>query len=409
MSDATNRRLDLVVFGATSFVGQLLCRRLVERFGTNGPLKWAIAGRNAVKLDTVAADTGADVEQIVADASDPEALATLAQATKVVASTVGPYARYGSELVAAVVKAGTDYCDLTGETQWIRRMIDMHSASAQESGARIVHACGFDSIPSDLGVWHLQQQSLERFGTSCTHVSMRVAALRGGASGGTIASMLNLVEEASHDPELRKVLADPYVLNPPEMRPGPKQRDINRPQRDKASGQWIAPFVMAAVNTRVVQRTHALLGRPWGDEFTYDEAMLMGPGPIGAAKAGGLTAGLAAGLGLAAIGPARRALARYVLPKPGDGPSPQAQERGSFELRLYGTTATGETITTRVTGKRDPGYGATSRMLTEAAHALVELAPAQKPGGFWTPASALGDDLVARLQTHAGMTFEVLD
>lgn len=408
MSALTDRRLDLVVFGATSFVGQLLCRRLVERFGTDGTLKWAIAGRNAAKLDTVATDTGADVERIVADATDPQALATLAGATKVVVSTVGPYARYGSELVTAVANAGTDYCDLTGETQWIRRMIDTHTATAQASGARIVHACGFDSIPSDLGVWHLQQQSLERLGEPCTHVSMRVVTLRGGASGGTIASMLNLVEEASHAPELRKLLADPYVLNPPEMRHGPRQRDINRPQRDEATGQWIAPFVMAAVNTRVVQRTHALLGRPWGDDFTYDEAMLMGPGPAGAAKAGGLTAGLATGMGLAAIGPARRALARYVLPKPGEGPSPQAQERGSFDLRFHGTTATGASMTTRVTGDRDPGYGATSRMLAETAQALVELDSAQRLGGFWTPASAFGDDLTQRLEAHAGMTFQVI-
>jgi short subunit dehydrogenase-like uncharacterized protein len=409
MSAKADRRLDLIVFGATSFVGQLLCRRLVERQGIDGPLKWAIAGRNAAKLDQVATDTGADVERIVADASDAGALATMAADTRVVASTVGPYALYGSALVAAVAEAGTDYCDLTGETQWMRRMIDAHAATAEASGARIVHTCGFDSIPSDLGVWHLQQQALDRFDAPCEHVSMRVATMRGGASGGTIASMMNLMEEVAADPAMRKLLADPFALAPPDQRTGPRQPDVNRPMRDDASGQWVAPFVMAAVNTRVVHRSHALLGRPWGPAFTYDEAMLMGTGPLGAAKAGGLSGGLAAGMGLAALGPTRRALQRFVLPKPGEGPSPEAQEKGSFDLRFFGTTADGRTIRTRVTGDRDPGYSGTARMLSEAATALVELDADEVGGGFWTPATAFGDRLVERLEDHAGIRFDVLD
>jgi short subunit dehydrogenase-like uncharacterized protein len=409
MSAKADRRLDLIVFGATSFVGQLLCRRLVERQGVDGPLKWAIAGRNAAKLDQVATDTGADVERIVADASDAGALATMAADTRVVASTVGPYALYGSTLVAAVAAAGTDYCDLTGETQWMRRMIDAHAATAEASGARIVHTCGFDSIPSDLGVWHLQQQALDRFDAPCEHVSMRVATMRGGASGGTIASMMNLMEEVSADPAMRKLLADPFALAPPDQRTGPRQPDVNRPMRDDASGQWVAPFVMAAVNTRVVHRSHALLGRPWGPAFTYDEAMLMGTGPLGAAKAGALSGGLAAGMGLAALGPTRRALQRFVLPKPGEGPSPEAQEKGSFDLRFFGTTADGRTIRTRVTGDRDPGYSGTARMLAEAATALVELDADEVGGGFWTPATAFGDRLVERLEDHAGIRFDVLD
>jgi short subunit dehydrogenase-like uncharacterized protein len=409
MSAKADRRLDLIVFGATSFVGQLLCRRLVERQGIDGPLKWAIAGRNAAKLDQVATDTGADVERIVADASDAGALATMAADTRVVASTVGPYALYGSTLVAAVAAAGTDYCDLTGETQWMRRMIDAHAATAEASGARIVHTCGFDSIPSDLGVWHLQQQALDRFDAPCEHVSMRVATMRGGASGGTIASMMNLMEEVAADPAMRKLLADPFALAPPDQRTGPRQPDVNRPMRDDASGQWVAPFVMAAVNTRVVHRSHALLGRPWGPAFTYDEAMLMGTGPLGAAKAGALSGGLAAGMGLAALGPTRRALQRFVLPKPGEGPSPEAQEKGSFDLRFFGTTADGRTIRTRVTGDRDPGYSGTARMLAEAATALIELDADEVGGGFWTPATAFGDRLVERLEDHAGIRFDVLD
>jgi short subunit dehydrogenase-like uncharacterized protein len=408
MKRTSHRPFDLIVFGATSFVGQLLCRHLVERHGTSGALKWAIAGRDAAKLDQVAQDTGADVERIIADASDRQALAGLAESTRVVVSTVGPYALYGSELIAAVVAAGTDYCDLTGEPQWMRAMIDAHSESAVASGARIVHACGFDSIPSDLGVWFTQQRSIERFDSPCDHVAMRVYAMKGGASGGTIASMMNLMEEAAADPDLRRLLADPYALAPKEMRSGVQQRELTAPTHDAASGQWIAPFVMAGVNTRVVQRTHALLGRPWGDDFKYEEAMVMGSGLAGGVKAAGLSAGILGGMGLAALSPARKVLTQFVLPKPGEGPSPQAQRDGYFELRFFGLTPTGRAIRTQVTGDRDPGYGCTARMLGEAAVALVDLDPQEVGGGFWTPSTAFGDSLIERLESHAGVEFNVL-
>ncbi|MGI9578823.1 MAG: saccharopine dehydrogenase family protein [Microthrixaceae bacterium] len=402
-----DRKFDLVVFGATSFVGEITCRHLVERHGTDGPLRWAIAGRSATKLDEVARSTGADVERIVADAADESALADMAASTRVVISTVGPYALYGSPLVAAVSAAGTDYCDLTGETHWIRHMIDAHQSDAEASGARILNSCGFDSIPSDLGVWFTQQQALEHFDEPCDAISMRVHGTKGGASGGTIASMLNIVEEAAKDKELRKLLADQYALNPADMRSGPKQPDTVRPTRDPQSGEWLAPFVMAAVNTRIVQRSSALLGRPWGPEFLYDEAMDMGTGPLGAAKATGLVAGLGAGMGALALGPTRNLATRF-LPKPGDGPSLDAQMAGYFDLRFYGTTASGKRASTRVTGDRDPGYGATARMLGETAVALLDLPPDDVGGGFWTPAAALGDRLVERLEAHAGMRFEWL-
>lgn len=406
MSRHPDRPFDLVVFGATSFVGQILCRHLVDRHGTQGPLRWAVAGRSASKLDEVAGRTGAHVERIVADAADAAALADLAGSSRVVVSTVGPYALYGSELVAAVAAAGTDYADLTGETQWMRRMIDAHAETAEASGARIVHACGFDSIPSDLGVWFTQQRAQEAFGEPCASISMRVESMKGGASGGTIASMLNLVEEAAADPELRKLLADPYALAPPDLRTGPPQPDTTRPTRDEATGEWLAPFVMAAVNTRVVHRSHALLGRPWGPGFTYDEAMGTGGGPLGAVKATAVSAGLAAGLGLTALGPTRKLVGK-VVPKPGTGPSPKAQVAGGFDIRFRGTTADGRTITTRVTGDRDPGYGSTGKMLGETAVALTELGD-DVPGGFWTPSTVLGDALVERLEAHAGLRFDVL-
>lgn len=402
------RRLDLVVFGATSFVGEILCRYLVGRHGTDGPLRWAIAGRSRAKLDAVAKSTGARVEQIVADAADASAMAELAASTRVVVSTVGPYALYGSPLVAAAARAGTDYCDLTGEPHWMQRMIDAHHEEAVRSGARIVHACGFDSIPSDLGVWFTQQQAMERFGECCTRIAMRVKAMKGGASGGTIASMMNVVEEASRDSELRKILTNPYALAPAGMRSGVRQANVSLPEHDEASGEWLAPFVMASVNTRIVFRSHALLGQPWGADFRYDEAMMMGTGIGGALKAGALTAGLGAFMAAASVAPLRGLLNSYVLPKPGEGPSPAEQEAGFFDIRLFGTTAGGRTIATKVTGDRDPGYGSTGKMLGEAAVCLLELDRDKVGGGFWTPATSMGQDLADRLVAHAGITFDVL-
>ena len=408
-SDSSDRRLDIVVFGATSFVGQILCAYLARRHGVDGPLKWAIAGRNADKLDAAAVDTGADVEQIIADASDAEAMARLVADTRVVISTVGPYALYGSALVAAAAAAGTDYCDLTGEPQWMQKMIDAHGDTAAANGARIVHTCGFDSIPSDLGVWYTQQQAQERLGTHCSKIAMRVKAMKGGASGGTIASAMNVMDEVSKDPSLRKVLANPYALAPVDMRTGPKQQNVTIPTNNDPSGQWVAPFVMASVNTRVVQRSHALLGRPWGDDFLYDEAMIMGDGPVGAAKAAMTTGGLGGFMAAASVGPIRSLLNNYVLPKPGTGPSLDKQKAGFYDLRFFGETADGQTIVTKVTGDADPGYGSTAKMLGEAAIALLELDHATTPGGFHTPTTAFGDDLIERLIEHAGLSFSVID
>ena len=403
-----DRRFDLIVFGATSFVGQILTRHLVARVGNDGDIRWAIAGRNADKLAEVASRSGAAVDQIVADAADHEAMASLAESTRVVVSTVGPYALYGSPLVAAVAAAGTDYCDLTGEPHWMRAMIDAHQADAEASGARIVHACGFDSIPSDLGVWFTQQQAIERFHAPCTSIALRVHTMKGGASGGTVASGLNMIEEARRDPALRTILGNPYALAPDGMRTGPRQPNVTMPQRDETSGQWAAPFIMAATNTRVVQRTHALLGRPWGDEFEYDEAMLVGSGAAGAIKAAAVTGGMGAFAGLATLGPGRKLLG-MVLPEPGEGPSPRAQEAGCFDVRLYGSTADGRTIVTKVTGDRDPGYGSTAKMIAEAALAFADVPASTTSGGFWTPATAFGDLLIDRLVEHAGLTFDVLE
>ncbi len=401
------REYDLVVYGATSFVGQILCRYLVRRHGPDGDLRWAIAGRSASKLDEVAASTGADVPRVVADASDRTVLDELAASTKVVASTVGPYALHGSELVAAVVEAGSDYCDLTGEVQWMRRMIDRHQARAEVTGARLVHACGFDSIPSDLGTWFIQQRAVEQFGEPCVEVRMSVKGTKGGVSGGTAASGMQMFEEMAEDPDLRKVVTDPYVLAPVDLRRGPKQPSIGRPIRDDRFESWVAPFVMAPTNSAVVLRSHALLGQPWGRDFTYGETMMTGDGLAGGVAAWAMTAGLAAFAGAASFGPTRK-LIGAVIPKPGTGPSEATQQAGYFDLRFVGRTKNGHEIRTKVTGDADPGYGSTAKMLGESAVALLDLDPANVGGGLWTPASAFGDALIERLESHAGVRFDVV-
>lgn len=402
------RVYDVVLYGATSFVGQIVCRHLAQRHGDDGGLRWAIAGRNADKLERVAADVGADVPRLVADADDRVSLDELVASTHVVATTVGPYAIHGSPLVAAAVAAGTDYCDLTGETPWMRRMIDGHHDDATSSGARVVHACGFDSVPSDLGVWFLQREAVARFGEPCSAVRMGLAGASGGFSGGTVASLFNVLDEARHDPGVRRLLADPYALVPDEAPPAVRSADITWPVYDDGLDSWLAAFVMAAINTRVVHRTHFLLGRPWGDGFTYAEGTMTGGGMLGRAKALAMSGGLAGFQGAAAFGPVRSLLGR-VLPEPGEGPSAAKQAAGWYDLRFHGRTGGGRELTVQVTGDADPGYGSTAKMFGEVAAALVELDRGEVGGGFRTPASALGDRLLDRLEAHAGMTFEVID
>lgn len=400
-------RYSFVVFGATSFVGQILCRYLLQRHGAQG---WAMAGRSLAKLQTLQGELGAEAAQvplIVADASDEMALGTLCAQTRVVISTVGPYALYGSPLVKVCAETGTDYCDLTGEVQWIRRMIAAHEATAKASGARIVHCCGFDSIPSDLGVHYLQQAAQERFGAPCTRVKLRIRTLRGGFSGGTVASLMNVMRELSEDPSLRKVMADPYAVCPPAVG-RPRQPDVMFAQYDAELKSWLAPFVMAGINTRIVHRSNALKGDVYGSDFRYDEAMLTGPGFKGRATAVGVSLGLGGFVAAAALPPTRWLLENYVVPKPGEGPTPEQQEKGRYDFRFHGSTANGRTLAVKVTGDRDPGYGSTAKMLGEAGACLAELDRKAVPGGFWTPATALGDALVERLQAHAGLTFGVI-
>jgi short subunit dehydrogenase-like uncharacterized protein len=350
---------------------------------------------------------------LVADAADEGSLRALCAQANVVVSTVGPYALHGEPLVKACAESGTDYCDLAGEVQWIRRMIQRHEPAARASGARIVHCCGFDSIPSDLGVFFLQQQARERFGQPCSRVAMRVRSLRGGVSGGTVDSLLDVVREAAADPALRRELADAYSLCPPATGPRPRQPRVAGARLDALSGGWVAPFVMSAINTRVVLRSQALLGTAYGEDFRYDEATSTGRGLRGRLRAIALSAGLAGFLLAGAVPPTRWMLRRWVLPAPGEGPGPEVRRRGHFDLRFFGVTADGRVLRTQVTGDRDPGYGSTARMLGQAATCLAQdfggSRRAAGAGGFPTPASLFGARLVERLRTHAGLRFEVRD
>jgi short subunit dehydrogenase-like uncharacterized protein len=411
-------QFDAVVFGATSFVGQILCRYLLQEFGGPGAphkrkLNWAIAGRSRAKLDELVASLGADAKTltvIVADAADDKALEAMCEQTRVVISTVGPYALYGEPLVRACAKLGTDYCDLSGEVQWMARMIHKYSAAAGKSGARIVHCCGFDSIPSDMGVWFLQQQALLHFGEPCTEVKMRVKAMRGAASGGTVASLVNVVREARSDPAVRKVMANPYSLCPKGYANKTRQNNLKGAAFDGDFNAWTAPFVMSAINVRVVFRSNALLENQYGGNFKYDEAMLTGKGLGGRAKALAIAAGLGGFVIGAALQPTRWLMEKFMLPAPGEGPSPEAQEKGFYDLRFAGRTADGREITTKVTGDRDPGYGSTAKMLGEAAACLaLDISRKEIGGGFWTPSTALGEALYKRLEKYAGLKFLLLE
>lgn len=412
--DGSQRDFDLVLFGATGFTGRLVADYLAGHPQQN-ELRWAIAGRNRSKLERVRDELSSgrpDIapQVLIADSHDRAALDAITRRTAVLCSTVGPYAKHGSELVASAAAAGTDYCDLTGETQWIARMIDAHHVTAKETGARIVHCCGFDSIPSDLGTLMVQEAAEQRFGRPLSEVKLIVTDMKGGASGGTIASILNVLDEARRDPKLRRRIGHPYALNPEGERSGPDGSDLNGVRYEPAVQAWVGPFVMAAINTRVVRRTNAIRGYPYGRDFRYSEVMSFGKGPAACARAAAFAAGLA-GFAVAASVPATRRLIERRLPSPGQGPDAEARRRGHFEVALIGTgtDSGGQPVELRgrVAGDSDPGYGETAKMLSESALCLaLDRTSLSSEGGITTPASAMGTHLVERLR-RAGMTFEV--
>ena len=405
---------DIVIWGATGFTGRLAAEKLAIRAGSGEALRWAIGGRNQAKLEAVRSGLGpaaVDIPIITGDSHDVASLEALAARTNVVCSTVGPYAKYGSELVGACVRAGTDYCDLSGEAHWIRKMMDAHLREAEQTGARIVHACGMDSIPSDVGVFFLQRHAQELHGQPCSQVKMRVTEMRGGFSGGTAASLLHGTEAGREDPSIISAMTDPYSLAPEGQREGPDQPESMKSVEvvfDEDLGAWTKPFFMGPMNTKIVRRTNALLGYPYGEDFRYEEARLVGPGVSGWLKAKGGAIGYVGFVAAVAIPPTRRFLTRYVLPESGEGPSREIRESGHWEIVLIGKLDDGTTMRARVRGDGDPATESTSRMLVESAICLAQDAD-EIPvgGGSWTPASAMGDLLLARLPAHAGVGFEL--
>jgi len=391
------RDFDVVLFGATGFTGKLVGEYLAGA-APRESLRWAIAGRSRDKLEAL----GLGVPVVVADALDPAAMRALAERTAVVCTTAGPFARFGSELVRACADAGTHYCDLTGEVPWMRRMIDAHDTRARTTGARIVHTCGFDSIPSDLGCWATQQAFIARFGYPAHKATALCGEQSGGLSGGTIASGLELARMAQADRAVRSLLANPYALDPVPGEPRPRAPDERSIGWQPRLRLFTVPFLMAPVNTRVVRRSHALAGLPWGEDFVYREVMST-PGSLrGAALAAAITAGLGA-IAIALSRPALRDRLARRAPQPGEGPSAEVRARGHWTLRLVAEGKNDDALVYLVSDRADPGYGSTARMLGEAALCLARDA-LSSPGGVQTPSIAMAAPLLDRLR-RTGLVF----
>lgn len=396
---------DIVIYGATGFVGVLTAKYLAEHAPPD--VRIALGGRSQSKLESTRTELGVDWPLVVADSQDADAVKALAESTRVVATTVGPYFKYGKALVEACAAAGTHYADLTGEVLFMRWSIDTAHQAAKASGARIVHTCGFDSIPSDIGTFLLHEAARAGGHGDLEETNFVVKAMRGGASGGTIDSARTTVDEVKKDKPSRKTLADPYALSPdrgaePDLGP---EWDSMKPFKDDRLGGWLAPFVMGSVNTRVVRRSNSLQDHAYGRKFRYRELMRTGSGPMGMAKAAGVAGGIAGVFaGLATPG-ARQVLDR-LLPSPGEGPSEEDRERGFFNIDIHATTSSGKRLRCEIRVPGDPGYKATGVMLGESALCLA-LDDLPEAGGVLTPASAMGRVLADRLGA-AGHTYRVV-
>jgi short subunit dehydrogenase-like uncharacterized protein len=386
----TKTKYDIVVFGASGYTGRLVAEYLQEEYA-NTALKWAMAGRSLDKLASVRTALGIpdSVDLVSVDSDDAASVGQMVSDCKVVITTVGPYQLYGEELIKQCAEQGTDYVDLSGEPSWMHETIGQHSAAAKASGARIVHSCGFDSIPFDLGVYCLQQHAITQTGKPITTVKGRVRAMNGTFSGGTIASLRATMASARANPAIIKVLTNPFALT--EGFTGPEQPAGAAPQYDEELNSWSAPFVMAAINTKNIHRSNFLMGHQYGEDFRYDEMLFTGDGEQG------------------------KAAAEYVAKddsigksdlQPGDGPTKEERENGNYDAIFAGQNCEGELMISSVQGDRDPGYGSTSKMLAEAAICLLEN-PTLATGGLWTPAAAMGQALIDRLQAHAGLTFQI--
>jgi short subunit dehydrogenase-like uncharacterized protein len=404
---------DIVLWGASGFTGRLVAEYLL----LHGPpdLRLALAGRNRAKLEAVRdelarrSDRVRELPILIGDAGDEASVAAIVSSARVVCTTVGPYAKYGQAMVAACARLGVHYCDLTGEVAFMRQTIDRHQETARASGARIVHACGFDSIPSDLGVFLVAHHLRQEHGVGLARDDAYFGESKGAFSGGTIDTMLVAVKEMKSDAQARRLAGDPYALVPDrEADRGPSSPDQRKVAYSEDLGRWTAPFLMAAVNTRVVRRSNVLLGG-YGAGFRYSETMSTGRGAKGMLAAQAITAALGGFFGALWFAPTRAVVARF-LPSPGDGPSQARRDAGFFVTRHVGTSepdANGQRhrVLLTIEGTSDPGYGETAKMIGEAALCLAR-DPLPSAGGVTTPAVAMGMHLVDRLRA-AGMTWKV--
>ncbi|MBT8150488.1 MAG: saccharopine dehydrogenase NADP-binding domain-containing protein [Gammaproteobacteria bacterium] len=387
---STSREFDVIVYGATGFTGRLVAEYISQK---HPGIKWAMAGRSAEKLaevrDLIAAP--ADVPLVVSNSAEEGSLEAMAARCACVITTVGPYQLYGEALVAACAEQGTDYVDLCGEPAWMHDIVRKYNEPAKASGARIVLSCGFDSIPFDLGVYFLQQHAIKSSGAPLNRVKGRVRKMQGTFSGGTAASFMETMKRAKVQPEVMQWLADPFTLCPDFK--GADQPHGAKPLYEEDLGSWSAPFIMATINTKNIHRSNLLLGHQYGKDFVYDEMLLTGPGEEGEKIA----------LAVASD----KSMATNP-PKPGEGPSKEERENGFFDVMFTGVDSNGTRLTVSVTGDKDPGYGSTSKMITEAGLCLAhDISRDQTAGGVYTSAPAMGDALIARLQKNAGLTFEI--
>ncbi len=383
------KKYDFIVFGATGFTGKLVVEYLVERYLGNPEIKWALAGRNSEKLKSVAKSKNVpdDICLFTADSNDKTSVENLVSKTRCILTVVGPYQLYGNNIIESCAKSGTDYVDLCGEPGWMHEKINELSDISKESGSRIVFSCGFDSIPFDLGVLFLQNEIIKRFNKPAPNVRGRVRAMNGEFSGGTAASLGATMSALKEKPELFAVLANPFALSNGFI--GPDQPADNKPVYDEKLDSWVAPFFMAPINTKNIHRSNALMDHIYGEDFCYNEMWIQGTGDEGKAAADFISKS----------NPLSNA------PQPGEGPSRESRENGNYDLLFCGDIDD-KSIHVSVTGDMDPGYGSTSKMITESALCLVKECDDLK-GGIYTSASSMGTKLIKRLEDNAGLTFKL--
>ena len=386
----SDKSLDVVMYGATGFTGKLVVEYMQENYGNDESVSWAIAGRSEEKLKAVSEDlkVGSNVPHLLVDSNDTDSIESMVKQTKCVLTTVGPYQLYGAKILQQCVIHGVDYVDLCGEPGWMHEMINEYSNQAKETGARIVFSCGFDSIPFDLGVYFLQKEVIAQHGRPAPNVRGRVRAMNGEFSGGTAASLGATMTSLKEKPELFEVLINPFALS--DGFTGPEQAQDSKPVYDEKLETWVAPFFMAPINTKNVHRSNVLMDHLYGEDFCYNEMWIQGPGEEGKAAAEFV----------ASMNPLADA------PAPGEGPSKESRDNGNYNVLFCADLADGTTIQAAVSGDMDPGYGSTSKMIAESAICLVKECP-ELVGGIYTPAPAMGEKLIARLQANAGLDFRL--